>query len=164
MTTGFARGEKVNGFKYRVVVQFDNVGASIGTSPSTEASTGAVRNHVTEMCMGDERTILAMLRGTNLDNKLWPYAFNYYLQICGLLTHGDRGVHFEGFTGQSGDVRRMWTFGCPVVPKPPVKRNGLLVQNFRRQCFLGFTVTTTQIYYYDMETKRVKTAYTIESD
>jgi hypothetical protein len=56
----------------------------------------------------------------------------------------------------------MRTFGCPVVVKPPDKRNSKLDQNFCHGWFLGFTVTLTQIYYYDLESKRVKTAYTVK--
>jgi hypothetical protein len=53
--------------------------------------------------------------------KLWPFTFNYYLQICDLLPHSDRGILFEHFTGQRGDVRHMRTFGCTVVDKRNVK-------------------------------------------
>jgi hypothetical protein len=36
-----------------------------------------------------------ILRGANVDNKFWPFAFNYALQISNVLPHGDRGVPLE---------------------------------------------------------------------
>jgi hypothetical protein len=40
-----------------------------------------------------------MLCGANLENKCWPFAFNYSLQISNFLPRGDRGVPLERFTG-----------------------------------------------------------------
>jgi hypothetical protein len=39
--------------------------------------------------------IRVMLRGANLENKFWPFTFNYSLQISNVLPHGDRRVPFE---------------------------------------------------------------------
>jgi hypothetical protein len=88
-----------------------------------------------------------MLRGANLENKFWPFAFKYALQISNILPHGNRGVPLERFTGQRGSVKRYRTFGCLVIVKPPDKRNGKLESNFRRGFLLGFTGTLMQIYY-----------------
>jgi hypothetical protein len=87
-----------------------------------------------------------MLRGANLENKCWPFAFNYSLHISNILPHGDRGVPLERFTGQRASVKKYRTFGCLVIVKPPDKRNGKLEVNFRRGFFLGFTGTLQQIY------------------
>jgi hypothetical protein len=105
-----------------------------------------------------------MLRGANLENKFWPFAFNYSLQISNVLPHGDRGVPSERFTGQWASVKKYRTFGCLVIVKPPDKRNGKLEVNFRRGFFLGFTGTLSQIYYWNLESQRVKRAYTVKYD
>jgi hypothetical protein len=105
-----------------------------------------------------------MLRGANLKNKCWHFAFNYSLQISNVLPHGDRGVPFERFTGQRASVKKYRTFGCLVIVKPPDKRNGKLEVNFRRGFFLGFTGTLSQIYYWDLASQRVKRAYTVKYD
>jgi hypothetical protein len=95
-------------------------------------------------------SLQVILRGANLENKCWPFAFNYALQIINDLPHGDRGVSFERFTAQRGSVKKYRTFGCLVIVKPPDKRNGKLESNFRRGFFLGFTGTLLQIYYWDL--------------
>jgi hypothetical protein len=86
-----------------------------------------------------------LLRGANMENKLWPFAINYTLQISNILLHGDRGVRLGSFTGVRGDVAKYQNFGCLVIFKPPDKRNGKLEQNFLRGFFLGFTGTLLQI-------------------
>jgi hypothetical protein len=105
-----------------------------------------------------------MLRGANLENKFWTFAFNYALQIINVLPHGDRGVPLQRFTGTRSSVLRYRTFGCLVIVKPPDKRNGKLEQHFRRGFFLGFTGTQLQIYYWDLVSERVKRAYTVKYD
>jgi hypothetical protein len=102
-----------------------------------------------------------MLRGANLENKFWPFAFNYSLQISNVLPHGDRGVPFERFTGQRASIKKYRTFGCLVIVKPPDKRNGKLEVKFRRSFFLGFTGNLFQIYYWDLMSQHVKRAYTV---
>jgi hypothetical protein len=87
-----------------------------------------------------------MLLGANLEKNVWPFAFNYALQISNILPHGDRGVPLERFTGQCGSVKRYHTCGCLVIVKPPEKRNGKLESNFRCGFFLCFTGTLMQIY------------------
>jgi hypothetical protein len=129
------------------------------------ASTSSFQNDPSECPHSNIGTvILAMLHGANLDNKLWPFAFNYCLYIYYLLPRGDRGVPIEYLTGRCGNVPCMPTFGCHVVVKPPDKHNGKLNQNFHHGWFLCFTDTMTHIYYYYLETKRVKTTYTIKYD
>jgi hypothetical protein len=105
-----------------------------------------------------------ILRGANLENKFWPFAFNYALQISNVLPHGDRGVPLERFTAQCGSVKKYHTFGCLVIVKPPDKRNRKLESNFRRGFFMGFTGTFLQIYYWDLVSQRVKRAYTVKFD
>jgi hypothetical protein len=103
-----------------------------------------------------------MLRGVNLENKFWPFAFNYALQISNILPHGDRGVPLERLTGHRGSVNRYRTFWCLVIVKPPDKRNGKLESNFRPGIFLGFTGTLMQIFFWDLASLCVKRAYTIK--
>jgi hypothetical protein len=86
-----------------------------------------------------------MLLGANLENKCWPFAFNYSIQIGNVLPHGDRGVPLELYTAQRGSVNKYWTFGCMVIVKQPNKINGKLEVNFRRGFLLGFTGTLLQI-------------------
>jgi hypothetical protein len=100
-------------------------------------------------------TLQIILHGANLENKFWPFAFNYSLQISNVLPHGDRGVPLGRFTGERSSVQRYRTFGCLVIVKLPGKRNDKLEQNFRCGFFLGFTDTILQIYYWNLFSERV---------
>jgi hypothetical protein len=103
-----------------------------------------------------------VIRGSNLENKCWPFAFNYSLQISNVLSHGDCGVPLKRFTGLRGSVKKYHNFRCLVIVKPPDKINCKLVVNFRRGFFLGFTGTLLQIYYWDLVSQRAKRAYTVK--
>jgi hypothetical protein len=105
-----------------------------------------------------------LLRISNMENKFWPFAFNYTLQISNILPHGDCGVPLKRLMGERGDVAKYRMFGCLVIVKLPEKQNGKLEHKFCRGFLLGFTGTLLQIYYWDLESERVKRAFTVKYD
>jgi hypothetical protein len=47
---------------------------------------------------------------------------------------------------------------------PPGRRSGKLEQHYNRGYLLGYTATFAMIYYWDLDTKRVTTAYSVKFD
>jgi hypothetical protein len=109
-------------------------------------------------------SLRAMLHGASLPNKCWPFAFYYHLLIHRLLPHGNLGVPHTRAGGGRGDLSKLRTFGCPVLVRPPGRRSAKLVNHVNRGIFLGYTSTLTQIYYFDVDTTRVKTAFSVKFD
>jgi hypothetical protein len=109
-------------------------------------------------------SLRAMLHGASLPNKCWPFAFYYHLLIHRLLPHGNRGVPHTWAGGGRGDLSKLRTFGCPVLVRPPGRRSAKLVNHVNCGIFLGYTSTLTQIYYFDVDTTRVKTAFSVKFD
>jgi hypothetical protein len=109
-------------------------------------------------------SLRAMLHGASLPNKFWSFAFYYHLLIHRLLPHGNRGVPHTRAGGGRGDLSKLRTFGCPVLVRPPGRRSAKLVNHVNRGIFLGYTSTLTQIYYFDVDTTRVKTAFSVKFD
>ena len=109
-------------------------------------------------------TLRSMLHGANLDAKFWPYAFNHCLFIHSLVPHGDRGVPHERAGGSRVNVSRLRTFGCRVYVRPPGKRRHRLDNHVNTGIFLGYTATMNNVYYWDLKTKRIKTAVHVKFD
>jgi hypothetical protein len=105
-----------------------------------------------------------MLHGTGICNKCLPFDFHYYLLINWFLPHGDRGVPQNRAGGPRADVARLRTLGCLVMVIPPGRRSAKLAHHFNRGYFLGYPSTFAMIYYWDLETKLVKTACSVEFD
>jgi hypothetical protein len=105
-----------------------------------------------------------MLHGAILSNKLWPFAFNYYLLINRFLPHGDRGIPCTRAGGGRGDISKLRTLGCLVMVCPPGRRYGKLEQHCNSGFFLGYPLTFAMIYYWDLDTKCVNTAYSVKFD
>jgi hypothetical protein len=109
-------------------------------------------------------SLRAMLHSASLPNKFWPFAFYYHLLIHRLLSHGNRGVPHTRAGGGRGDLSKLRTFGCTILVRPPGHRSAKLVHHVNRGIFLGYTSTLTQIYYFDVDTTWVKTAFSVKFD
>jgi hypothetical protein len=108
--------------------------------------------------------LLVVLYGDSLPNNFWPFAFYCHLLIHRFLPHSTRGVSHTHAGGGRGDLSKICTFGCPVIVHPPGWRSSKLIDHINCGIFLSYTSTLTQIYYYDVDTNRVKTAYSIKFD
>jgi hypothetical protein len=69
-------------------------------------------------------SLQVMICGENLENKFWPFAFNYALQISNVLPHGDRGVPLERFTAQRGSVKKIAHLAASSSSSLPIKEMG----------------------------------------
>ena len=100
-----------------------------------------------------------MLHGVNFPYKKWPWAFNHILRVHSYIPHGDQDISPHEAMGNSRpNISKLRTFGCRVYVKNPGRRQHKLDwENVSRGIFLGYTGTLSQIYYYDLRTKRVKT-------
>jgi hypothetical protein len=79
-------------------------------------------------------------------------------------SHMVLGVCHTRAGGGRGDLSKIRTFGCPVIVRPPGRRSAKLVNHVNHGIFLGYTPTSTQIYYHDVATNRVKTAFSVKFD
>jgi hypothetical protein len=109
-------------------------------------------------------TLRSMIKGGDLEENLWPYAFYHFLLVHKFMHHGIKGSPYTRITGTRGDLSRMRVFGCLCLVRPPGKRNGKLVNRATPGRFMGYTGTLCKIYYQDLVTKRIKTALSVKLD
>ena len=66
----------------------------------------------------------AMLQGSNLPMKYWPYAFYHFLRVHNLTPcAGEKISPFEKVTGKRPNLRNLNLFGCRVWVRPPGRRS-----------------------------------------
>jgi hypothetical protein len=106
-------------------------------------------------------SLRVMLHGASLPNKFWPFAFYYHLRIHRFLPRGSRVVPHTRAGGGRGDLRKIRTFGCPILVRPPGRRSVKPSNHVNRGVFLGYTSTLTHIYYHNMNTNRIKNAFSV---
>jgi hypothetical protein len=128
------------------------------TAPASSAQNGpGERPHRTLA-----NAMRAMLTGSDLEPKFWPYAFQHYIRLYNMTTHGGHDKSpYEICSGRKPDLRHLRTFGCRVYARPsrassrfPDKTD----PDTRTGVFLGFCQTMRNILYYDLATKVVKDA------
>ena len=102
----------------------------------------------------------ALLTGSALHMKFWPYAFYHALRLTNAFpTAGNTESPVFKATDRHEDLRALRTFGCRVWVRPPGKRKAKLIPNSRKGIFLGYVpYTTRNILWYDPDTSRVKIA------
>jgi Reverse transcriptase (RNA-dependent DNA polymerase) len=102
-------------------------------------------------------TMRALLEGSSLPAKFWPYAFYHFLRLSNCTVHdGKDRTPIELCTGKPPDLRTLRTFGCRVYVRPPGKRPSKLDHHVRKGIFLGYAKTWKNIMYYDSATHQVK--------
>ena len=126
--------------------------------------TGADASHQNAPVERAHRTlansIRALLTGSALHIKFWPYAFYHALRLTNAFpTAGNTASPVFKATASKEDLHALRTFGCRVWVRPPGKRKAKLVPNSRKGIFLGYVpYTTRNILWYDPATTRVKIA------
>jgi hypothetical protein len=110
--------------------------------------------------------IRSMLVGAKMDVPFWPYAFHHYLRIKNAIPSRDQQMSpLEMATGIKDDFSKFRTFGCRIWARPTERRPAKFKTNLRKGIFLGFLPNTTKlIMYYDVDSKRVKTAFHVRFD
>ena len=123
------------------------------TAPeSSHQNSPAERPH---QLIGD--AIRSMLHGANVPLNLWHYAFNHLLRVHSYIPHaGKTQSPHEAMGNSRPDISKLRTFGCRVYVKTPTRRSHKLDwDKVAKGLFLGYTGTLSQIYYYDLRTKRI---------
>jgi hypothetical protein len=105
-----------------------------------------------------------VLHGASLPKKCWPFAFYYHFLIHRFLPRGNCGAPHTCAGGGCGYLSELRTFGCPVLVRPPGCRSVKLGNHLNCGIFLGYTSTLIQIYCYNVDTVRVKTAFSVKFD
>ena len=126
------------------------------TAPATSNEIGGVeRPHLTL-----SEAVRTMLFAAGLELKFWPYALRYWIFIHDLIPHGDRPASPYSMCndGALPNISLLRIFGCRIYALPPNKRDSKLKVHARAGIFLGYKRSMRHAYYYDLETKTVKTA------
>jgi len=100
-----------------------------------------------------------LLHSANLGPEFWSFALVHAARIYNMIPHSSTGEtpHYL-FTGNrpTADNLRIW--GCLVYSRNRGPRPTKLDYHTSTGLFLGYTATTKNIHFYDLQTKRLKTA------
>ena len=136
---------------------FINFGYTVEvTGPDSSHQNGpGERPHQT---IGD--ALRSMLTGANLHASFWPYAFYHYLRLYNFVQHGTRSSSPYQMCGSKlSNLSKLRTFGCRVHVRPTTARYGKRVPNSRLGILrLDYSRSLKVVYYYDLESSKVKTA------
>jgi hypothetical protein len=108
-----------------------------------------------------DASLRTMLHGVSLPKKFWMFAFYFNLLIHRFLPHGTRAVPHTRAGGGRGNLSKIRIFGCPVIVRPPGSHSVKLFNHVNHGIFMGYTSTLSQIYYHNVDTNWVKTAYSV---
>ena len=109
--------------------------------------------------------VRTMLFAAGLDLNFWPYALRYFILISNCLPHGDRlKAAITMCTGKRINISLLRIFGCRIFALPSEDRDAKLDVHGRAGIFLGYKKSMRHAFYYDLQTKTVKTARHIAFD
>ena len=100
-----------------------------------------------------------MLHAANLGPEFWSYALIHAARVYNMLPHSTTNqTPYYSLTGKHPHVEWLRVFGCRYYAKNTGDRPHKLDYNTSTGVFLGFTGTAKNVYYYDIDTKRIKTS------
>ena len=104
--------------------------------------------------------IKAMLTGTSLNIKFWPYSLYHVIQLYNYLSEPNAVTSMIGKSKYKQDnLSFLHTFGCSVYVWPPGKIRAKLNNHISKRIFLGYGPhTNLNVLYYDVDTHRIKLA------
>lgn len=104
--------------------------------------------------------IRALLIGSNVPIRFWPFAFTHFLRIRNSFPGADQDKSpFEICLNKKDNFLNFRTFGARVWVRPPGKRRRKFKKFIRKGIFLGYTGQTQRNFiWYDVNTERVKIA------
>ena len=131
------------------------------TTPDSSNEIGAVeRPHRT---IAD--AVRTMLHAADLPPKFWPYALRYWLLISDCVPHGSRPASPKYLcTGEIPNLSLLRIFGCRIYALPPTQRDAKVDVHARSGIFLGYQRSMRHAFYYDLESKQVKTSRHVAFD
>jgi len=100
-----------------------------------------------------------MLHGANLGPQFWPFALTHAVRIYNMLPHSvTKQTPLYSLTGIHPTTEWLRIFGCRYYARKKGDRPHKLDYNTSTGIFLGFTGTAKNVYYYDLDSKRIKTS------
>lgn len=114
--------------------------------------------------------IQALLIGSNLDPKFWPYEFRHYIRLRNSYPSRNQVDSPIYLAFKLREIfQHLTTFGCRVWARPTQphgrRARGKLHADSRKGLFLGYCADTTRnIYYFDVDTHRIKIASNFRFD
>ena len=100
-----------------------------------------------------------MLHGANLGPQFWPFALTHAVRIYNMLPHSaTKQTPLYSLTGVHPTTEWLRVFGCRYYARKKGDRPHKLDYNTSMGVFLGFTGTAKNVYYYDLDSKRIKTS------
>ena len=109
--------------------------------------------------------VRTMLHAADLPPKFWPYALRYWLLISDCVPHGSRPASPKYLcTGELPNLSLLRIFGCRIYALPPTQRDAKVDVHARSGIFLGYQRSMRHAFYYDLESKQVKTSRHVAFD
>jgi hypothetical protein len=103
--------------------------------------------------------VRCMLYGASLGIEFWADALVYATYLYNRTYHASIGkTPFKAWTGTMPDLSHIRTFGSSVTVKKPGRRPTKGDPHCYHGVFLRYTATTKNLVYYDINSKRTKTA------
>ena len=102
--------------------------------------------------------IKALLLGSSLDIKFWPYAFYHVLRIRNAIPGaGQPDLPLFLPTSCKDNFKNLRAFGCRVIVPPLGSTKAHFAKKAKKGAFLGYIQNTTRLMYqFDLKSQRVK--------
>ena len=98
-----------------------------------------------------------ILHAADLGPEYWSFGLRHAVYIKNRLPHVYiKKTPYEAMTNSKPDITDLRTFGCRVHAKNPGKRPAKIDHHTSNGIFVGFTVTTKNVYFIDDRTLNVK--------
>ena len=169
---GLQRGNRTirtdqGGELYRSL-QFRKMAHLSGYKVQPTGSDDSAQNGIAER---PNRTFGNMMRtvlfNSGLPSTFWSYALRHCVYIKNRIPHSHFNFEktpFESYTGRVPDLSHLKVFGCPVTARKAGKRRSKLSKHSFSGIFLEFVNNSSNIRYYDTNSKRVKIASHVTFD
>jgi len=109
--------------------------------------------------------VRSLLYASGLAPVFWSDALVHAEYLKNRLWHSALGTTpYEAFTGTQPDLTRLRTFGSLIKARVAGEHAAKLDKHTFHGVFLGYTATNSNIRYYDLKSKRIKTAYHADYD
>ena len=98
------------------------------------------------------------MEGNQFPLKLWKYSLSHYITVHGMVPYVESGLSpYEQIYENIPNAGSLKSFGCQVYIIPPGRIRERMDNNVKRGIFTGYIATSSQMYYWYMYTKLVKT-------
>jgi hypothetical protein len=100
-----------------------------------------------------------MLHGANLGTEFWPCTLTHSVQLCNMIPHSiTNQTPYYSLTGKHPTTEWLHVFGCRYYARKLGDQLHKLNYNTSTSIFLRFAATAKNVYYYDTDSKKIKTS------